>query len=59
VATYLVNATGSDLAPGFMVMGGTLISLVASIFLRETAKLPLRDLKSRGIVWAVVSEVLG
>jgi hypothetical protein len=25
-------------------MGGALISLVASIFLRETAKLPLRDL---------------
>ena len=50
MATYLVNATGSDLAPDFMVMGGALISLVAFIFLRETVK---------GIVWAVVSEVLG
>ena len=44
MATYLINATGSDLAPGFMVMGGALIYLVASIFLRETAKVPLRDL---------------
>ena len=41
MATYLVN--GSDLARGFMVMGGALISLVASIFLRKRRSC-LRDL---------------
>ncbi len=43
LATYLVSATGSKLAPAFIIVLGALASLVAVTKLRETAGRPLRQ----------------
>ena len=43
LATYLTSATGSSLAPAFMIVAGALGSLVAVTISTETARLPLRQ----------------
>jgi MFS transporter, MHS family, proline/betaine transporter len=43
LATYLASATGSSLAPAFMIVAGALGSLVAVVISKETARLPLRQ----------------
>ncbi|MDN5812675.1 MAG: MFS transporter [Arthrobacter sp.] len=42
VATFLIGFTGSDLAPGWYLMGAAVIALVAVAFSAETSKQPLK-----------------
>src|SRR5262249_31708492 len=41
VATWLVNRTGDDLSPAYMIMGAALVSFVAALGFRERSGLPL------------------
>ena len=43
VATYLISATGSNLAPAFYLMFAAALSLITALVMTETAKEPLRD----------------
>ena len=43
VATYLVERTADDFAPVFYLMGLAVISLIAVLSIKETAKKPLRE----------------
>jgi MFS transporter, MHS family, proline/betaine transporter len=43
VATYLVDATGSNFAPAFYLMGAAVVSLIPVLLSPETAKQPLRS----------------
>lgn len=42
VATWLIGATGNDLAPGFYLVGAAIISLIAVSFAIETSRARLR-----------------
>jgi MFS transporter, MHS family, proline/betaine transporter len=42
-ATYLIVATGNQLAPGFYLIAAALVTLLAVMLIGETAKLPLRS----------------
>jgi MHS family proline/betaine transporter-like MFS transporter len=41
--TYLIASLGSIFAPAFYIMVAALLSLVTVLTIRETAKVPLRD----------------
>ena len=41
VATWLVHRTGDNLAPAFMIMAAAAISFVATLFYKETSRMPL------------------
>ena len=43
VATYLISATGSNLAPAYYLMLAAALSLITALVMTETAKEPLRD----------------
>jgi MFS transporter, MHS family, proline/betaine transporter len=43
VATYLISATGSNLAPAFYLMFAAALSLITALVMTETAKEPLPD----------------
>jgi MFS transporter, MHS family, proline/betaine transporter len=43
ICTWLVDATGSHLAPAFFLMGAAVITLVAAVRMRETVGTSLRD----------------
>jgi MHS family proline/betaine transporter-like MFS transporter len=43
VATWLIGATGSKLAPAYYLMGAAAVALVAMLMSRETANRPLAD----------------
>lgn len=43
VATWLIGATGSKLAPAWYLVGAAVVALVAMLAARETAGKPLRD----------------
>lgn len=42
VATFLIGFTGTDLAPGWYLMGAAVIALIAVAFSAETSKQPLK-----------------
>lgn len=42
LCTWLIAATGNNLAPGFYLMGAAVISLIAVVIAKETAHAPLR-----------------
>lgn len=42
--TYLIATLGSAFAPAFYIMAAALLSLITVLTIRETAKVPLRDL---------------
>ena len=43
VATYLIFATGSNLAPAYYLMFAAALSLITALVMTEMAKEPLRD----------------
>jgi MFS transporter, MHS family, proline/betaine transporter len=43
VATWLIHATGSKLAPAWYMVGAAVIALVAMLASRETSREPLAD----------------
>jgi len=45
IATWLVGATGSTLAPAFFLVGTALITLIAAFFLKETRGIDLQDVE--------------
>jgi MHS family proline/betaine transporter-like MFS transporter len=42
-ATWLVQRTGDELAPAFLVMGAAVVTLLAILCLPETARATLRE----------------
>ncbi len=46
VATWMVSATGSNMAPVWLIIGCAIPSLFAVYFIRETARKPLRNDRS-------------
>jgi MHS family proline/betaine transporter-like MFS transporter len=38
VATWLVHRTGDNLVPAFLIMGAAVVSLIATLFLRENSR---------------------
>ena len=42
VSTLLINVSGSDLAPGWYLMGAAVVSLIAVSLAKETSKAPLK-----------------